>query len=168
MFSIVQSCATIATSSCWIAGMTLLLTSSCFSAPAKITPPDEDVPIAVLVMPMALARAPNNSARPKQVELDRPGTAEANLVAPVRQMAPPVGQPRHRSRPSPDGYTLRLANGANAISATLYEKLSFDFIRDIAPVASIGDAPIVMVTNLSFPAKTVSEGVIRAANIKRE
>ena len=39
----------------------------------------------------------------------------------------------------------------------LYEKLSFDFIRDIAPVASIGDAPTVMVTNLSFPAKTVPE-----------
>ena len=60
-------------------------------------------------------------------------------------------------RATPDGYTLLLANGANAISATLYEKLSFDFIRDIAPVASIGDAPTVMVTNLSFPAKTVPE-----------
>ena len=60
-------------------------------------------------------------------------------------------------RAPPDGYTLLLANGANAISAMLYEKLSFDFIRDIAPVASIGDAPTVMVTNLSFPAKTVPE-----------
>src|SRR5262245_56539947 len=43
-------------------------------------------------------------------------------------------------RATPDGYTLLLANGANAISATLYEKLSFDFIRDIAPVASIAGA----------------------------
>src|SRR5262245_65498638 len=41
-------------------------------------------------------------------------------------------------RATPDGYTLLLANGANAISATLYQQLSFDFIRDIAPVASIG------------------------------
>jgi tripartite-type tricarboxylate transporter receptor subunit TctC len=65
-------------------------------------------------------------------------------------------------RAPPDGYTLLLANGANAISATLYEKLSFDFIRDIAPVASIGDAPIVMVTNLSFPAKTVPEFIAYA------
>ena len=62
----------------------------------------------------------------------------------------------------PDGYTLLLANGANAISATLYEKLSFDFIRDIAPVASIGSAALVLVTNLSFPAKTVPEFIAYA------
>src|SRR5262245_1646289 len=43
-------------------------------------------------------------------------------------------------RAPPDGYTLLLANGANAVSATLYEKLSFDFSRDIAPVASIAGA----------------------------
>src|SRR6266446_272414 len=65
-------------------------------------------------------------------------------------------------RAPPDGYTLLLANGANAISATLYEKLSFDFMRDIAPVASIGGAALVMVTNLSFPAKTVSEFIAYA------
>src|SRR6516165_528372 len=44
-------------------------------------------------------------------------------------------------RAPPDGYTLLLANGANAVSATLYEKLSFDFIRDIAPVAAISREP---------------------------
>src|SRR5262245_15898940 len=65
-------------------------------------------------------------------------------------------------RATPDGYTLLLANGANAISATLYEKLSFDFIRDIAPVASIGIAALVLVTNLSFPAKTVPEFIAYA------
>jgi tripartite-type tricarboxylate transporter receptor subunit TctC len=54
-------------------------------------------------------------------------------------------------RATPDGYTLLLANGANAVSATLYEKLSFDFIRDITPVASIAGAALVMVTNPSFP-----------------
>src|SRR5262245_53466088 len=48
-------------------------------------------------------------------------------------------------RAPPDGYTLLLANGANAISATLYDKLSFDFIRDISPVASIAGAALVMV-----------------------
>src|SRR5262245_39882017 len=65
-------------------------------------------------------------------------------------------------RATPDGYTLLLANGANAISATLYEKLSFDFIRDIAPVASIAGAALVMVTNPSFPAKTVPEFIAYA------
>ena len=65
-------------------------------------------------------------------------------------------------RATPNGYTLLLANGANAVSATLYEKLSFDFIRDIAPVASIGSAALVMVTNPSFPAKTVPEFIAYA------
>src|SRR5262249_10848526 len=65
-------------------------------------------------------------------------------------------------RAPPDGYTLLLANGANAVSATLYEKLNFDFIRDIAPVASIAGAALVMVTNLSFPAKTVPEFIAYA------
>ena len=65
-------------------------------------------------------------------------------------------------RAPPDGYTVLLANGANAVSATLYEKLSFDFIRDIAPVASIAGAALVMVTNLSFPAKTVPEFIAYA------
>ena len=60
-------------------------------------------------------------------------------------------------RASPDGYTLLLVSVANAISATLYEKLNFNFIRDIAPVASIIRAPFVMLVHPSVPAKTVSE-----------
>jgi tripartite-type tricarboxylate transporter receptor subunit TctC len=57
----------------------------------------------------------------------------------------------------PDGYTLLLCSSPNAISATLYDKLNFVFLRDIAPVASIMRAPNVMVVNLSVPAKTVPE-----------
>jgi tripartite-type tricarboxylate transporter receptor subunit TctC len=60
-------------------------------------------------------------------------------------------------RAAPDGYTLLLAYSANAINATLYEKLNFNFIRDIAPVASISRETTVMVVNPSFPAKTVPE-----------
>src|SRR5262249_32736971 len=60
-------------------------------------------------------------------------------------------------RASPDGYTLLLVSAANAISATLYEQLNFNFIRDIAPVASIIRQPFVMLAHPSVPAKTVSE-----------
>src|SRR6058998_1862939 len=47
-------------------------------------------------------------------------------------------------RASPDGYTLLLVGLPNAMNATLYKKLNYDFIRDIAPVASIGGGPYVM------------------------
>ena len=61
-----------------------------------------------------------------------------------------------------DGYTLLLLNSVNAINATLYENLNFNFIRDIAPVASIDRLPLVMVVNPSFPAKTVPEFIAYA------
>jgi tripartite-type tricarboxylate transporter receptor subunit TctC len=57
----------------------------------------------------------------------------------------------------PDGYTLLLVGPPAAINATLYGKLNFNFIRDIAPVAGIIRAPNVMVVNPSVPAKTVPE-----------
>jgi tripartite-type tricarboxylate transporter receptor subunit TctC len=58
---------------------------------------------------------------------------------------------------APDGYTILLANPANGINATLYKKLPFNFLRDIAPVAGITRVPNVMETNPNFPAKTVPE-----------
>jgi len=65
-------------------------------------------------------------------------------------------------RAMPDGYTLLLASLSNAVNATLYKKLNFDFIRDIGPVASIGGGPYLMVVNPSVPAKTVSEFIAYA------
>jgi len=62
----------------------------------------------------------------------------------------------------PDGYTLLLINPAAATNATLYEKLNFNFIRDIAPVASIASGPLAMLVNPSFPAKTVPEFIAYA------
>lgn len=61
-----------------------------------------------------------------------------------------------------DGYTLLLVSGANAINTTLYEKLSFNLSRDIAPVAGIARVPEVMVANPSVPAKTVPEFIAHA------
>ena len=61
-----------------------------------------------------------------------------------------------------DGYTLLLAVSPNAINATLYETLNFDFIRDIAPIAGLIRVPNVMVVHPSVPAKTVSEFIAHA------
>jgi len=65
-------------------------------------------------------------------------------------------------RAAPDGYTLLLVGMSNAMNATLYKKLNFNFIREIAPVASIGGSPYVMAINASVPAKTVSEFIAYA------
>jgi tripartite-type tricarboxylate transporter receptor subunit TctC len=61
-----------------------------------------------------------------------------------------------------DGYTLLMVGLSNAINATLYDKLNFNFIRDIAPVAGIDREPLVMVVNPSVPAKTVPEFIAYA------
>jgi tripartite-type tricarboxylate transporter receptor subunit TctC len=65
-------------------------------------------------------------------------------------------------RASPDGYTLLMAGAYNAINATLYDKLNFNFIRDIAPVASVIRSGNVMVVNPSVPAATVPEFIAHA------
>jgi tripartite-type tricarboxylate transporter receptor subunit TctC len=75
---------------------------------------------------------------------NRPG-AGSNIAAEAVVRAPP------------DGYTLLLVNPANAINATLYEKLNFNFIRDIAPVAGISRQPFIMLVNPSVPAKAFPE-----------
>jgi tripartite-type tricarboxylate transporter receptor subunit TctC len=80
---------------------------------------------------------------------NRPGAA-SNIAAEVVVRAPP------------DGYTLLWVTSANAISATLYDNLNFNFIGDIAPVASISRDPLVMLINPSFSAKTVPEFIAYA------
>jgi tripartite-type tricarboxylate transporter receptor subunit TctC len=80
---------------------------------------------------------------------NRPG-AGSNLGTEVVVNAPP------------DGYTLLLIGASSAINATLYDKLNFNFLRDITPVAGIMSSPFIMVVNPSFPAKTVSEFIAYA------
>jgi tripartite-type tricarboxylate transporter receptor subunit TctC len=58
---------------------------------------------------------------------------------------------------TPDGYTLLLTVSANAINATLYQHLNFDFARDLTPVGSIGRTPFVIVVNPQLPVKSVPE-----------
>src|SRR5215470_11345987 len=60
-------------------------------------------------------------------------------------------------RAAPDGYTLLLTASPNAINASLYDKLNFNFIRDIAPVAAISREPNVIVVNPSLPTRTVPD-----------
>jgi tripartite-type tricarboxylate transporter receptor subunit TctC len=62
----------------------------------------------------------------------------------------------------PDGYTLLLVGASSAINATLYEKLIFNFLRDITPVSGINSVPFIMAVHPSFPAKTVSEFIAYA------
>jgi tripartite-type tricarboxylate transporter receptor subunit TctC len=66
------------------------------------------------------------------------------------------------AKSAPDGYTLLIATAANAVSASLYEKLGFDFLRDIAPVAEIIRIPNLMTVHPSVPAKSVAEFIAHA------
>jgi tripartite-type tricarboxylate transporter receptor subunit TctC len=65
-------------------------------------------------------------------------------------------------RAAADGYTLLLVSSANAVNTTLYDNLSYDFTRDIAPVAGLLRVPNLMVVNPSVPAKTVPEFIAYA------
>src|SRR6266852_640743 len=66
------------------------------------------------------------------------------------------------ARATADGYTLLLIGGVNAINATLFDKLNFDFLRDIAPVASVFETPLVVEVNPSVPVHTISEFIAYA------
>lgn len=80
---------------------------------------------------------------------DRPGAASNIATETVATAAP-------------DGYTLLLAVSSNAINATLYKNLRFDFVRDIVPVGRIGTNPFVLVVPPSLPVKTIVEFIVYA------
>src|SRR6516162_1497493 len=126
-----------------------------------------------------IAKADNYPSRPVRVIVGFPADSAVDVVS--RLVAQPlsqhIGQPVvTEDRPGaggtmgtetvvrarPDGYTLLLANNANAVNAALYPNLNFNFIRDIAPVALIGGAEYVMVVSVSVPATTVAEFITYA------
>jgi tripartite-type tricarboxylate transporter receptor subunit TctC len=86
----------------------------------------------------------------QQFVIDNRGGAGNNIGTEVVANAPP------------DGYTMLLVNPANGINATLYKKLPFNFLRDIAAVAGITRVPNVMEVTANFPAKTVEEFIAYA------
>ena len=126
-----------------------------------------------------IARAQPYPSRPVRIIIPFPAGQATDTIARLmgQSLSERLGQPfviENRTgaggnigtetvvRATPDGYTLLLVGLSSAINATLYEKLNFNFIRDIAPVASIGGGPYVMVVNPSVPAKTVPEFVAYA------
>jgi tripartite-type tricarboxylate transporter receptor subunit TctC len=134
---------------------------------------------AALPVAPYLARAQAYPSRPVRWVVTVPPGSTADILARLmgQWLSERLGQPfvvEHRPgaganigteavvRAPPDGYTLLLVNPANAINATLYDKLNFVFLRDIVPVAGIIRGPFVMLVNPSFPAKTVPEFIAYA------
>ena len=103
-------------------------------------PPGGTTDILARIMAQRLSERIN-----QQVVVDNRGGAGNNIGTDIALKAPA------------DGYTLLLVNPANAINATLYNKLPFDFLRDYAPVAGIIRVPNVMEVTNSLPVKTVAE-----------
>jgi tripartite-type tricarboxylate transporter receptor subunit TctC len=126
-----------------------------------------------------VARAQAYPSRPVRIVVGFPAGGSFDVVARLfgQWLSERLGQPfivENRSgaggnigtevvvNAQPDGYTLLLVNDTHAVNATLYEKLNFNFIRDIAPIASIASVPNVMQVNPAVPAQSVSEFIAYA------
>jgi tripartite-type tricarboxylate transporter receptor subunit TctC len=126
-----------------------------------------------------LARAQAYPSRPVRIVVGFPAGGGVDIVARLigQWLSERLGQPfviENRPgansnigteavvRAAPDGYSLLLVHSSNAMNATLYDKLNFNFIRDIAPVAGIMVVPNVMLVHPSVPAKTVPEFIAYA------
>jgi tripartite-type tricarboxylate transporter receptor subunit TctC len=121
-----------------------------------------------------IARAQSYPARPIRLIVQVPPGGSPDIVARVmgQWLSEKLGQPvvvdnrpgasgniatEFVTKATPDGYTLLLSMSSNAINASLYQHLNFNFIRDTAPVASISLIPLVMDINPGVPVKTVPE-----------
>jgi len=134
---------------------------------------------AALIVGPRLAQAQSWPARPVRIVVGFPPGASTDIVARLmaQWLSERLGQQfivENRpgagtniateavARAAPDGYTLLFVTQTNAINATLYDRLNFNFIRDIAPVAGILRVSGLMVVNPAFPAKTVAEFIAYA------
>jgi tripartite-type tricarboxylate transporter receptor subunit TctC len=134
---------------------------------------------AALPVVLRIARAQAYPARPVRIIVGFPAGGTSDIVARVlgqwlsehlRQQFVIENRPGAGSnlaaeavaRAAPDGYTLLLIGGANTINTTLFDKLSFDFLRDIEPVASVFDTPLVVEVNPSVPVHTILEFITYA------
>jgi len=125
------------------------------------------------------ARAQNYPARPIRLIVQVPAGGSPDIVGRVigQWLSERFGQPvvvdnrpgasgniatEFVTKAAPDGYTALLAMSANAINASLYQHLNYNFIQDATPVASIARIPLVMDVNPSVPAKTVPEFIAYA------
>ena len=134
---------------------------------------------AALPVLSCIARAQTYPTRPVRLIVTTPAGGSPDIIARLigQWLSERLGQPivvDNRSgasgnigteivvRAPPDGYTLLMALSLNAINASLYDNLPFNFIRDTAPVASIASIPLVMEVNPSVPAKTVPEFIAYA------
>src|SRR5262249_23327372 len=128
--------------------------------------------VAALPVASGFAGAQNSSTRPVRLVVGFAAGGGADITARLvgQWLSDRLGQPfiiENRPgagtnlaaeavvRAAPDGYTLLLVVSATTIGATLYDKLGFNLIRDIAPVAGISRTPLVMEVNPSIPAKSV-------------
>jgi tripartite-type tricarboxylate transporter receptor subunit TctC len=130
-------------------------------------------------MVFATAQAPGYPSRPIRFIVPFPSGGVSDIIARLmgQRLSDRLGQPfviENRGgagsnlgteivvRAPADGYTVLLDGSANAVNATLYANLSFNYLRDIAPVASIFRAPHIMEVHPSFPAETVPEFIAYA------
>jgi len=136
------------------------------------------VAIAVPALP-AIARARAQPTRPVRVIVGQASGSGSDIIARLvgQWLSDRLGQPfviENRPgaggnigaeavvRAPPDGHTLLLITSTNAVNAALYDNLSFNFVRDIAPVASIIRSPLVMEVSPSFSARTLPEFIAHA------
>jgi tripartite-type tricarboxylate transporter receptor subunit TctC len=134
---------------------------------------------AALPAASPIARAENYPSRPVRVIVGFPAGSASDVVARLtgQALSERLGQQfvveNHPGagtnlaaeavvRAAPDGYTLLLSTSTNAVNATLYRHLNFNFVHDIVPVASIDQVPYVMEVTLSLPPKTLPEFIAYA------